>query len=162
MDTDKIKNHFKKYKWYYIIGGSLVFAGVTGLILRKNLDLLCGSNPHLLCGSGGSFSNLSISRGIPVTASRGIPVTGENSGFIFNNQQGLVNRNTMNITQVVDSLRRGAPSWVVRCLETGEAFMSQRAAANAMGLSEAEISRHLNGALDHVRGYHFDRICMAA
>lgn len=97
-----------------------------------------------------------------MTASRGIPVTGENSGFIFNNQQGLVNRNTMNITQVVDSLRRGAPSLVVRCLETGEAFMSQRTAANVMGLSEAEISRHLNGALDHVRGYHFDRICMAA
>lgn len=140
----KFTEHFKRHKWKYVVGGSLAVAGITGLIVR------------------GKLLDLSISRGIPVTASRGIPVTGENSGSIFNNQTGLVNNNTMNVTQVVDSLRRGAPSWVVRCQETGEAFMSQRAAASAMGLPEAEISRHLNGTLEHVRGYHFDRLCMAA
>ena len=44
----------------------------------------------------------------------------------------------------------------------GGAFMSQNKAAEIMNLSPAEISRHLNGTLDNVRGFHFERICMAA
>jgi hypothetical protein len=62
----------------------------------------------------------------------------------------------------ISSNRQGSLSWVVRCLETGEIFTSQHKAAMAMELPTSELSRHLNGALDHVRDYHFERICISA
>jgi hypothetical protein len=90
----------------------------------------------------------SIGRGIPVTANRGIPVIGK--------------RIAIGSISYISSNRQGPPSWVIRCLETGEIFTAQRLAALQMGLPENEISRHLNGAIDHVRGFHFERICLAA
>lgn len=141
--SDRILAHFKKRKTLYISIGCVAIgigiAVLTGHIM-KNFN----------------------SRGIPVTTSRGIPVTGEGSEFFANHQGGLFTKNVTNFTQTVNAYRQGPPSWVIRCLETGESFMSQNKAATAMGLSPAEISRHLNGALDDVRGYHFERICMAA
>lgn len=89
-----------------------------------------------------------ISRGISVTADRGISVIGKN----------VVMKNV----SYISSNRMGAPSWVVRCLETGEIFSAQRTAALAMGLPESEVSKHLNGVMDNVRGFHFERICLAA
>lgn len=88
-----------------------------------------------------------ISRGISATANHGISVTGkriaiENLSYISVN-------------------RPGPASWVVRCLETDQIFMSQSAAASAMHLPASELSKHLNGLMDHVRGYTFERICMA-
>ena len=56
---------------------------------------------------------------------------------------------------------QGAPSWVVRCVETGEIFTSQSDAAMRMGLDPSTISRHLNGTKAHVMGYHFVRLAMA-
>lgn len=138
-----VKEHFKRHKRKYIAGSIVVFAGITYIIMRSN------SQPN-------------ISRGIPVTASRGNPVTGESSVLNFAQQRTLFGSNSFNVTQVVDSYRKGAPSWVVRCLETGEAYMSQRAAALAMDLPESEISKHLNGIYDNVRGFTFERICLAA
>ena len=88
-----------------------------------------------------------ISRGIPVAASPGISVTGKR--FVIEN------------LSYISVNHPGPASWVVRCLETNQIFMSQNAAAQGMGLSPSEISRHLNGVLDHVRGYTFERICMA-
>jgi hypothetical protein len=70
--------------------------------------------------------------------------------------------NILNQVSYIDSLRQGPPSWVVRCLETGEVFTSQKAAAKAMGISASHLSRHLHGNLAVVRGYTFERICMAA
>lgn len=102
------------------------------------------------------------SRGIPVTTDCGIPVVGSRSSFFDITQGGAFTKNVLNLTQTINANRQGSPSWVVRCLETGEAFMSQNKAAEIMNLSPAEISRHLNGALDNVRGFHFERICMAA
>ena len=89
-----------------------------------------------------------ISRGSAVTATRGIAVSGKNV--------------VMNNVSYISSNRKGAPSWVVRCLETDQVFTSQRAAALGMDLVESELSKHLNGVRDHVNGYHFERICMAA
>jgi hypothetical protein len=63
---------------------------------------------------------------------------------------------------LISSRRQGAPSWVVRCLETGEIFSSQLSAAKEMNLPASELSQHLNGKMDHVRGFTFERICMAA
>ena len=90
----------------------------------------------------------SISRGIAVTADRSIAVVGK--------------KIEMNNVSYFSSNRQGPPSWVVRCLETNQIFTSQRAAAIGMGLAENELSSHLNGIRDHVRDFHFERICMVA
>ena len=90
-----------------------------------------------------------IDRGISVVADRGISVIADRS-VVTNN------------VSLISSRRQGAPSWVVRCVETGKIFTSQLGAATEMELPASEISKHLNGMLDHVRGYTFERICMAA
>lgn len=54
------------------------------------------------------------------------------------------------------------PSWIVKCVETGRVFASQKHAAKVMGLSKDHISNHLNGLRDHVSGYHFVRLGIAA
>ena len=69
---------------------------------------------------------------------------------------------TLNMVSYISADRQGPPSWVVRCLETGDVFTSQRAAALAMNLAQDHLSNHLNGTRDNVNGYHFERICMAA
>ena len=89
-----------------------------------------------------------IDRGIAVVAKRGIAVQGK--------------KVVMNNVSYISADRQGPPSWVIRCKETGEIFTSQRSAASLMNIPENELSRHLNGLRDHVRGNTFERICMAA
>jgi hypothetical protein len=90
-----------------------------------------------------------IDRGISVVADRGISVIADRS-VVTNN------------VSLISSRRQGAPSWVVRCKETGNIFASQREASEAMNLPASELSKHLNGVMDNVRGNTFERICMAA
>ena len=90
-----------------------------------------------------------INRGISVVADRGISVFADRS----------VVTNTVSL---ISSRRQGAPSWVIRCIETGVIFTSQLKAATEMELPASEISKQLNGTMDSVRGYTFERICMAA
>jgi hypothetical protein len=141
---EKVKTHVKAHKVIYTsIGVGIVVAGFTYLITRD-------------------IDSRHISRGIPVTASRGIPVTGESVG-INNVSQSLIGSNTvLNSVSYFAANRQGPPSWVVRCLENDMVCTSQHAIALAMDLPESEISRHLNGSIDNVRGFHFERICMAA
>jgi hypothetical protein len=75
---------------------------------------------------------------------------------------GSIVNNVMNNVSYFAANRPGPPSWVIRCLETNELFMSQAQAAFEMELLPCEISNHLNGLRDDVRGFHFERICMAA
>jgi hypothetical protein len=74
----------------------------------------------------------------------------------------LGQNNTLSNVSYISSNRQGPPSWVVRCLETDAIFASQKSAAEAMGINAGVLSSHLNGFRDHVNGYHFERICMAA
>lgn len=90
-----------------------------------------------------------IDRGISVVADRGISVIADRS---------VVKNNVF----LISSRRQGAPSWVIRCLETGGIFSSQLSAAKEMNLPSSEISKHLNGMMDDVRGFTFERICLAA
>lgn len=46
----------------------------------------------------------------------------------------------------------------VRCLETGKTYNSILAAANDLDLKHGNISRHLQGVLKHVKGYHFEKV----
>jgi hypothetical protein len=68
----------------------------------------------------------------------------------------------LNNVSFISANRQGPPSWVVRCLENNMICTSQQAMAQAMDLSSSELSKHLNGVLDTVQGYHFERVCMAA
>lgn len=147
MDTDKIKNHFKKYKWYYIIGGSLVFAGVTGLILRKNLDLLCGSNPHLLCGSGGSGKTAVDN----AARSFSFNLFSDNSG------NTAINHNAVT---TIHNGTRGNTGYVTRCLDTGDLFQTQNAAARAYDISPSALSSHLNKGTPLDQSLTFERLAL--
>jgi len=62
---------------------------------------------------------------------------------------------TTNIMQTVLE-RRGHPGNDVRCLETGTKYASANHAAQTLGLSASNLSRHLSGHLPHVKGYHFE------
>jgi hypothetical protein len=58
--------------------------------------------------------------------------------------------------------RQGPPSWITECVETGEKTLSQRAMSALKGISQAELSQHLNGKLENVDGLHFKRVALAA
>jgi hypothetical protein len=90
----------------------------------------------------------SISRDVIVTAGRDAIVT----------RKKIV----LHGVSFISSDRQGPPSWVVRCKETGAIFTSQRAAALAMGITESNLSRYLNGLQDSAQGYTFERVCLAA
>jgi hypothetical protein len=107
-----------------------------------------GALAGITCTVMKSIAQQPISRGISVTADRGISVAGK--------------KVSLNNVSYIYANRQGPPSWVVRCIETGVIFTSQHSAAMEMGLPEAELSKHLNGLMDHVRGNHFERICLAA
>ena len=100
------------------------------------------------CIMRGVASKQSISCGHAVAAKRGIAVLGK--------------RVVMNNVSYISADRKGPPSWVVRCKETGDIFTSQRAAAIEMNLDYTKLSKHLNGMLEHANGYTFERVCMAA
>jgi hypothetical protein len=136
---EQIKNHVKKYKVAYsCIATGVVVAGITTIIMRRRYSVVCFA---------ASDNSNRISRAIGVAAGRDIVVT---------------RKSVLNNVSYISSNRKGAPSWVIRCLETDVVFTSQRAAAIGMELSEKHISSHLNGVRDNVNGYTFERICMAA
>lgn len=139
----KITDHFEEHKKAYIIGGCVVLAGFTCLIMRDK-DV-----------------TQRIKRGIPVLAHRGIPVVDE-SVSNTPRQTAVFGKTVMNNVSYISANRQGPPSWVVRCIETGEVFTSQAKAAIDLGVPPNELSRHLNGAIENVRGLTFERICMAA
>lgn len=143
---EKIKEHIQKHEVLYCcVFTGLGVAGITYVIMRSNASLKY------------------ISPGIPGTANLGIPEIGENTSTnIVSNSLFCGKSTVMNKVSYILSDRQGPPSWVVRCKETGNIFTSQRTAALETGVPENELSRHLNGMLEHVRGLHFERICMAA
>src|SRR5699024_11170397 len=54
--------------------------------------------------------------------------------------------------------RRGHAGNIVRCVETGETFASQNRACDLLGLNRADLSNHLNGVKDEVKGLTFERV----
>jgi hypothetical protein len=135
-----IANHVKRHKVTYSFGAGVAVAGITCLIMR-------GVYSHHIGGTVG-------------TPAQGTVGTLGKSDVSVRALNLLSNR--PNIVTVIESGRQGPPSWVVRCKETSDIFASQKSAALAMGLPQDHISNHLNGGMDHVRGFTFERICMAA
>lgn len=142
---NEIKEHFEKYKVYYV-GAACLVVGVG--LAYFTLPIM---------------KKLFISPEMLGTASPEMLGTGEKTVSSFNaNVRFIGDNNHINLQQVISANRQGAPSWVVRCLESGEVYPSQRAAAIANGIAESDLSRHLNGLRDLAENLHFERICMAA
>ena len=95
-----------------------------------------------------NFITQPINGGISAVADGGISVVGK--------------KVVMDNVSYISQNRKGPPSWVVRNLETGAVFTSQKAAASELEIPASELSKHLNGLMENVRGLHFERVCMAA
>lgn len=152
---EKIKNHLKEHKREYLIGGScLVLGAVSGAAFLATTNMRPNSLDNTLPLSIGSSN-----AGAACSSNAG---AGENS-----NSQGVTfiqpkAKTVTNNVAIIDARRQGPPSWVVRCVETGEITASQRAMSLAMDIPETKISKHLNGLLENAGGYHFERICVSA
>lgn len=73
-----------------------------------------------------------------------------------------VNSPTTNNVIQTNLARRGHPGNLILCNETGEVFASQNRAAELLGLSASNLSRHLKGDLAHTKGYTFTNLGEAA
>jgi hypothetical protein len=65
---------------------------------------------------------------------------------------------------VVTEIHRGgtgAPSYIVRCIDTGETWLSQRQAAIAHKIPGSELSAHLNGKFPEINGHQYERLGLA-
>jgi hypothetical protein len=52
----------------------------------------------------------------------------------------------------------GDPGNIIQDLDTGIIYASQGQAARELGLSVGEVSKHLNGRNDHVKGHKFAKL----
>lgn len=103
--------------------------------------------------------------GITCLVMRGVasqPISSSVTGAAGSNVIGAGKKVVMRNVSFISSNRQGPPSWVVRCLDTGDIFTSQRSAALALGITETNLSKHLNGLQETAEGLSFERICMAA
>lgn len=129
---ETIKTHFHDHKETYIVGVSCFsFAVITVLYMRSS----------------------TAQRGVceAIDAQRG---SSNAASFVFRNKQ------TINVTTVLDREGRGHPGWPVRNLETKKIFFSQREAAKAFDIKEGILSGHLNGKFEDANGFHFERVSL--
>lgn len=84
-------------------------------------------------------------------ANYGVLTQGANYGVLGDN-------NIVNYVSYISSERKGPPSWIIKCLDTGEIFESQKEAAKALGISSSKLSEHLTGKRNNAQGYHFVRL----
>ncbi|QED11660.1 membrane protein [Arthrobacter phage Qui] len=66
--------------------------------------------------------------------------------------------NTINQVVEVHMVRPGPKSFMVQCLETQKTWPSIRAAAEDLGLNPGELSKHLRGLTDSVKGFTFEKV----
>lgn len=130
--NEKFKAHWEKHKQTYITVG----VGVA-------MSVVVGIAVYILTKQKSPNINVDM-----------------NVGDDNHDPQQMVNLGTLNYT--IEANRQGPPSWVVRCLETGDVFSSQNKAAKALGISTTDISCQLNGIKPDINGLHFERICIAA
>lgn len=128
---EEIKEHIKKHKAVYsFAAGSVVFAGITALIMRSNI-------------ARGEMGKDNARGELINTAS-----------FIFKNKQ------TINVTTVLDREGRGHPGWPCRNLETGHVEFSIIAMAKYFDIPANVLYGHLKGKFSEVDGLHFERVSL--
>lgn len=135
----KIKTHLKRYKETYIYVGAGVLAGITLLIVRKNIVLRGGTSSSLRGGFEGSGK-----------------IASDNVARSFS----FLGNSSVEINPVVTIHQgtTGNPGFVTRCINTGELFETQKAAARAFDIPESLLSGHLNKGLTLQEGLSFERI----
>lgn len=128
---ERFKSHVKRNKKVYIFSGVGILLGIAG---------------------GYTLAKL-----------------GEDSGDIYeapvldidDSDVGDVNVNSFNTENYIHNTTNnygGYQSKIVKNLDTGEIFESQKAAAESIGVDTRTMSKHLNGERDHLYGNTFERI----
>ena len=128
---EEVKTHIQKHKVAYLVGSHIVIAGITYAIMRSTV--------------------LQRGAGVGILHSE---VTNTASPFSFGNKQSI------NIITVLES-QKGHPGWPVRCVETGQKWLSQGAAAKELGVSEGLMSGHVQGKIPDIFGLHIERMSLA-
>lgn len=94
-------------------------------------------------------------------------VVGTGVGLAVSKRMNIVNIDLFNKikdvgvykpTYQINLARRGHAGNVIVCHQTGEMFASQGRAAQAMDIAKSSLSKHLNGATEHVNGYTFEKV----
>ena len=128
---EEVKTHIQKHKVAYGVGTGMIIAGITYVIMR-------GTVLHSGAGVGILHSE----------------VTNTASPFSFGNKQSI------NIITVLES-QKGHPGWPIRCIETGQKWLSQGAGAEALDVSKSMMSSHISKNIpDNIHGLHFERMSL--
>lgn len=130
---ERFKSHMKRNKQTYILSGVGILLGVAG---------------------GYTLAKV-----------------GEGSGDVLNLEVGDIGDSQVSITAVDNSVDNsethihntpsnygGYQSKIVKNLDTGEIFESQKAAAESIGVNRQMMSRHLDGLYPDLNGFTFERI----
>lgn len=85
-----------------------------------------------------------IFTGVTVVVTRKITLRYFPTNVMRINNGGVININNGVSYFTTYARRQGPPSYVIRCVETGQIFTSQAEACRVLGISQREMSRHLN------------------
>lgn len=137
---ERFKSHMKRNKKTYILSGVGILLGIAG---GYTLAKLGEDSEDIL--------NLEVGGDLIES-----PVLD-----IADSDVGDVNVNSFNSEYHIHNTTNnygGYQSKIVKNLDTGEIFESQKAAAESIGVSEKAMSRHLNGNYGNLDGNTFERI----
>lgn len=96
-----------------------------------------------------------IVRGTVLRSGAGVGIL--HSGVTNAPSQFFTRNSTINIITVVES-ERGHPGWPIKCVETGQKWLKQGAAAFANDVSPSMMSTHITKNIpDNIHGLHFVR-----
>lgn len=133
-DKKTIKDRIQDHLLLYSVGGVLIVAGITMVIVRGRYEALA---------TGGAYGSKTIDTSITMR-----PLS-----FLASQ---------INLVNVVARDGRGHPGYLVHCLNTDTYFTSQREAAERFNISPTILSKHLSGKLDNVKGMFFERVKVEA
>ena len=110
-------------------------------------------------------THISENKNVYIAAGVGVTVGAVLVGGMFYGRQVIIN-DSLNVSVnspktnivIANLTRRGHPGNIIRCVETGEVFASQRRAAEALGLNRIDIYKMLKGELDNVKGLSFENL----
>ena len=135
VSKDQIKKHYDKHKRVYNVLSIALLLTTSVLITRSIVRRSC--TPQLL----------------DVADCLG---TESVDSFSFLNNTKIAKG--ANITTNIYNKTKGHPGFVTRCVETGELFETQNAAASFFEIPPSILSRHLNDGLELREGLHFERL----
>lgn len=149
-----VKEHFKKHKVAYIIGGAVICvgvgAGITRLIMRDKTSLIKDGKLAL---RSPSIDENSVPLG-NIEGANSVPL----GNTAFNFSGGVNNGFIDNSVKVYEREGRGHPGYQIWCQEDKTLYDSQKRAAFEHDITEDRLSKYLTGKSDNAGGHHFDRV----